>query len=272
MPLTLKRSGSKASQQCTFTVHVHTLSPFPPGYGPLVIEWQRGSKRHGTMAPAPPTHLPGARGTAVQYRFDSGEPLHIPCTLRAVCTTLRTTCCVATTIPQDPTNAVSHYGFAKKVLCLAIAVANPQQHKKHLTRLGTVVLNLAECAGGDPEHALLLPVACVPDVTSVVKQPYLELTVQYVSMSLLNSKLFTVTRRKGGARGSSEGPSSQQGSSHAGWTSRHSDTTGTQSEACTSSSVRRTCLLLCDGCICGLHSRMHVVTSMYRVGSGRPPV
>lgn len=77
---------------------------------------------------------------------------------------------------------MSHYGFAKKVLCLAIAVAPDPQHKgsKHLTRLGTAVLNLAECAGGDAEHTLLLPVACVSAVTSLVKQPYLEVTVQYV--------------------------------------------------------------------------------------------
>lgn len=183
MPLTLKRAGSKASQRFEFTVHVHTLAPFPSGYGTLLIEWERGTKRHGALPPAQPIHLAGARGTAVQYRFDTGEPLHIPCTMRAVCR-----CAVAVvrflhTHPhQDPGSTVSHYGFAKKVLCLTIA-SGDAQHKgsKHKARLGTVVLNLAECAGGDAEHSLLLPVACVSAVSSVVKQPYLEVTVQYVA-------------------------------------------------------------------------------------------
>lgn len=82
MPLTLKRAVSKGSQRFEFVLHIHTLAPFPDGHGPLIVEWERGTKRQGALPPASPQHLPGGRG--VQYRFDTGEPLRIPCTLHTV--------------------------------------------------------------------------------------------------------------------------------------------------------------------------------------------
>jgi hypothetical protein len=74
------KSGGTKSVRYVFTVQVHTLQPWPPGFGALAIEWERGAKRRGHTAAAAPGALPGQPFAC--YKF--GAVFKVPCTLYQV--------------------------------------------------------------------------------------------------------------------------------------------------------------------------------------------
>lgn len=81
MPLFSKKQSSftakgSKSHRFLFSIHVHALSPWPTGYGALVLEWERGAKRKGRSQPAMPR---SQQGTSTSYSFESS--FVVPCTL-----------------------------------------------------------------------------------------------------------------------------------------------------------------------------------------------
>jgi hypothetical protein len=75
-----KSRSKKISSQQTFVFDIHELSPWPPLHGPLIIEWQRGSKRRGHSNPCQPES--DEANTPTSYDFGKTR-FEIPATLYA---------------------------------------------------------------------------------------------------------------------------------------------------------------------------------------------
>ena len=75
-----KSRSKKICSQQTFVFDIHELSPWPPLHGPLIIEWQRGSKRRGHSNPCQPES--DDSNTPTWYDFGKTR-FEIPATLYA---------------------------------------------------------------------------------------------------------------------------------------------------------------------------------------------
>lgn len=159
--------GSSPSRTTThrfvYKFHVAALGPWPAGYGPLAIEWERGSKRRGrTSAASPePLYLNGEGPPPVSYPFDAS--FKVPCTLYQA-------------IDKNTGEAI----VQKKALLLNVAAATSKSGRSSAKdRLGAAVLNLADFCAGQVEFRIDVPVACSKMITTAAGgQPTLEITIR----------------------------------------------------------------------------------------------
>lgn len=70
-----------------FTLHVHSLQPWPAGNKAIAIGWQRGKRRKGATNSVFPLPTPEKLGTVVRFN----EKFNVSATLYKVRTCRRTT-------------------------------------------------------------------------------------------------------------------------------------------------------------------------------------
>eukprot|EP00877_Chromochloris_zofingiensis_P005908 jgi/Chrzof1/1570/Cz10g12240.t1 len=140
-----------------FTLHVHSLQPWPAGNKAIAIGWQRGKRRKGATNSVFPLPTPEKLGTVVRFN----EKFNVSATLYKAA-------------GADKNSQVGP--FKKKCLILAILETDGRTHAT--AALGRVVIDLAEHASIDGQEICTFQVACNKSIHAAVGEPKLTLTLR----------------------------------------------------------------------------------------------
>uniref|UniRef100_A0A383VEV2 C2 NT-type domain-containing protein n=1 Tax=Tetradesmus obliquus TaxID=3088 RepID=A0A383VEV2_TETOB len=140
-----------------FTIHVHTLQPWPAGSKAVAIGWQRGKRRRGATSSVLPLPSKDKLGTVVRLN----EKFTLTSSLYKV--------------PGADRN--SQLGpFKKKCLILAVLETDGRTHAT--AALGRIVIDLSEFASIDGQELRTFAVACNKSIHAAVGEPHLTVTIR----------------------------------------------------------------------------------------------